>query len=228
MSTLLASLRDDPAARVRVAATILCAAAVAGMEVEWLLRDRSVLRQLFGAASTCFLLVALAGDSRPPGPRRWMVLALGFCWLGDILGPAHFLTGVAMFFVAHLAFLGAFLTAGLSWARLRWTLGGAVLLGGIATALILPRVPAEQRPFLLAYSVVLMAMLGVAGGATRGGLRRLVPLAAGLFFVSDLCLAQTAFLRGGLAWTCLGYPMYYTACLLFAWSTTARTRVLPA
>jgi hypothetical protein len=65
-------------------------------------------------------------------------------------------------------------------------------------------------------------MLGVAGGTLGAGSRGLVPLAAVLFFVSDLCLAQTAFLGGGVAWTFTGYPIYYAACLLFAWSVTER------
>ena len=47
-------------------------------------------------------------------------------------------------------------------------------------------------------------------------------IAAVAFFVADLCLAQTAFYRGGVGWTFTGYPLYYTACLLFAWSVNER------
>jgi len=48
----------------------------------------------------------------------------------------------------------------------------------------------------------------------------LAGLAAGAlaFYVSDMFLAQTAFLGGGPLNTVLGYPIYYAACLLFACS----------
>ena len=104
----------------------------------------------------------------------------------------------------------------------------AAAIGGALALTIVPRVPEAQRPFLWAYSVVLTAMLGVAGGTLGVGSRGLVPLAAGLFFGSDLCLAQTAFLRGGTGWTLAGYPIYYAACLLFAWSVNERPVVAPS
>jgi uncharacterized membrane protein YhhN len=208
--------------RVRLAASGLCALAVAGMVAEWILRDRGVLRQLIGAASTAYLFVALAGGTERRGYQRGVVIALSFCWLGDIIGPKHFLTGVVMFLLAHLAFVGAFVAAGLHRRRLLGSLLIAGVIGGVVAWLILPRVPEAQRPLIWIYSAVLTAMLGVAGGTLGAGSRGLVPLAAVLFFVSDLCLAQTAFLGGGVTWTFTGYPIYYAACLLFAWSVTER------
>lgn len=218
---------NDASRCVRLAATVLCALAVAGMVAEWLLRDRGVLRQLIGAASTAYLMVALAGPTNRRRYQQWILVALCFCWLGDIIGPKHFLTGVVMFLLAHLAFVGAFVVAGLHRRRLIASLIVATVIGGVVAWLILPRVPEAQRPFIWAYSAVLTAMLGVAGGTLGAGSRGLIPLAAVLFFVSDLCLAQTAFLGGGVVWTFSGYPIYYTACLLFAWSVNERPR-LPA
>ena len=214
--------RDDPGRRVRLAATALCVLAVAGMVAEWLLRDRGLLRQLIGAASTAYLMVALAGRTERRSYQHGIVIALGFCWLGDILGPKHFLTGVVMFLVAHLAFVIAFVASSLHRRRLALSLAVAVILGGGLALAIVPRVPESQRPFIWAYSAVLTAMLGVAGGTFGAGSRGLVPLAAVLFFFSDLCLAQTAFLGGGTTWTFTGYPIYYAACLLFAWSVNER------
>jgi uncharacterized membrane protein YhhN len=215
---------DDAAAPVRLAATVLCVIAVVGLVGEWLGLYRGLLRQLIGAASTAYLLLAAAG--RPDSRRyhRALLVALGFCWLGDILGPRHFLTGVVMFLCAHLAFLGAFVAAGLDRRRLLPGLAGAAALTGVIAWWILPRAPADQRPLLWAYSAVLAAMLGVAAGTRAGGPRGLLPLAAALFYVSDLCLAQTAFLRGSVAWTYTGYPLYYAACLLFAWSAAPGPR----
>ena len=215
---------NDAGRCVRVAATGLCALAVAGMIAEWLLRDRGVLRQLTGAASTAYLMVALAGRTDRHRYQRWIVVALGFCWLGDIIGPKHFLTGVVMFFVAHLAFVAAFVAGGLHRRRLIVSLAAAAIVGGASTLLIVPHVHAAQRPFIWTYSVVLTAMLGVAGGTLGAGSRGLVPLAAVLFFISDVYLAQTAFFGRGVVWTYMGYPIYYTACLLFAWSVNERPK----
>lgn len=212
------------AARVRLAATVLCALAVAGLVGEWIGLYRGLLRQLLGAASTAYLLLAVAGEPESRRYHRALLVALGFCWLGDILGPRHFPTGVVMFLLAHLAFVGAFALAGLDRRRLVPSLAGAAALTGVIAWWILPRAPADQRPLLWAYSAVLAGMLGVAGGTKGGGPQGLLPLAAALFYVSDLCLAQTAFLRGGVAWTYTGYPLYYTACLLFAWSAAPGPR----
>lgn len=208
----------DAATRVRLAATVLCALAVAGLVGEWLGFYRGLLRQLIGAASTAYLLLAAAGQPESRRYHRALLAALGFCWLGDILGPRHFLAGVVMFLLAHLAFVAAFAAAGFDRRRLVPSLAGAAVLTGVIAWWILPRAPADQRPLLWAYSAVLATMLGVAGGTKGGGPRGLVPLAAVLFYVSDLCLAQTAFLRGGVVWTYTGYPLYYAACLIFAWS----------
>ncbi|MBI5689604.1 MAG: lysoplasmalogenase [Verrucomicrobia bacterium] len=222
MTTDSHSRPADPAARVRLAATLLCVVAVAGMVGEWLQLYRGLLRQLIGAASTCYLLIALAGRTTRPRYQGWMVTALGFCWLGDMLGPRHFLTGVVMFFLAHVGLIGAFIAGGIQRRNLRVSLAVIALLGGAAAWLIVPHVPIAQRPFILVYSVALIAMLGVAGGTIGVGAQRLIPIAALAFFVSDLCLAQTAFFRGSVAWTYSGYPLYYAACLLFAWSVSDR------
>lgn len=218
---------DDAGRRVRLAGTLLCLLAVAGMVAEWILHDRGVLRQLIGAGSTAYLMVAFAGRTDRWRYQRWIVVALGFCWLGDLIGPKSFLTGVVLFFVAHLAFVGAFVAAGLHRRRLIASLAGAALIGGALALAIVPQVHVAQRPFIWAYSVVLTTMLGVAGGTLDEGSRGLVPLAAVLFYISDLFLAQTAFFGGGVVWTYYGYPIYYTACLLFAWSVNERPQTPP-
>lgn len=212
----------DPARRLRIAATCLCALAVAGMVVEWVLRDRGMLRQLIGAASTAYLFVALAARSGRRDYHAWVVVGLSFCWLGDMIGPKHFLTGVIMFLLAHGAFIAAFAKAGLNRRWLGGSLIGAAAIGSAVAWAIVPRVPEAQRPFIWVYSAILALMLGFAGGTWRVGSRGWVPVAAVLFYVSDLCLAQTAFLGGGVGWTIVGYPIYYTACLLFAWSINER------
>lgn len=211
-------IAPDPAQRVRLAATVLCAVAVAGMIVEWVLRDSGVLRQLIGAASTAYVMVAVAARGDRRDYKKWVVGGLGLCWLGDMIGPKHFLAGVVMFLLAHCALIIAFAVAGLNRQRLLGSLIGAAAIGSVVAWAIVPRVPEAQRPFIWAYSAILTLMLGFAGGTLGVGSRGLVPLAAVLFYVSDLCLAQTAFVGGGVGWTIVGYPTYYTACVLFAWS----------
>lgn len=204
--------------RVRLAATVLCAVTVAGMVVGWALRETGYLRQLIGAASTAYLAIAIAGPAHMGKYGRWLTVGLVFCWLGDMLGPKSFITGVVLFLLAHVAFIAAFIVGGLRKTRVLASAALSVLIGVSLALWIVPHVPVQQRTLIVAYTVLVSAMLAAGGAVTPVGSRSLVPWAAGLFYISDFCLAQTAFMGGGVSWTIVGYPMYYTACMLFAWS----------
>ena len=198
--------------------TAVAALAVAGMVYTWLAEDGAYRRFFIVTASVSYLLVALGAGALQTHYGRLALGALVFCWLGDILGPGNFLLGVVMFLLAHLLFIPAFVIRGVSSRALIISL----VLSGILTAAITiylgAQIPPGERVFIYAYSVVIALMLGFAGGTLGAGSRGLIPLAALIFYISDLFLAQTAFLDGGRIWTVTGYPMYYTACVLFAWT----------
>lgn len=193
----------------------------------WIFEAQGWRAPLLLAASTGYMAVAIGGD-RPYRAYGWLVIAaLGCCWLGDFFGPGNFLLGVAFFLAAHLLLIPAFVVRGTSLAAL----GSGLIVSGIGTAAVVcslaMNIPPGQKPLIYAYAFVIALMLGFALGTWGRGSRGLIPIAAIIFFVSDLFLAQTAFLGGGRIWTITGYPLYYLACLLFAWSV-ARNPVAAA
>lgn len=201
-----------------VAATVLAALMVAGMVYSWLADAPAYRRAFIVTASVSYLIVALGAGALGSHYGRLAFTALVFCFLGDILGPGNFLLGVVMFLLAHLFFVPAFIVRGVARRALTVSLAAA-LIGTAAISLYLgTAIPAGERWLIFAYSLVIALMLSFAGGTLGKGSRGLVPLAALIFYVSDLFLAQTAFLDGGRIWTITGYPLYYTACTMFAWT----------
>lgn len=167
------------------------------------------------AASTGFLVVAwLAGASRNTYGR--LILAgLVFCWLGDVTGPYHFALGAGMFLLAHLVFVGAFVAYGLN---LQACLRSLVLVlpSGAILWWLLPQVEPSMQPLVVAYTTVITAMLVTAGGTSR-----LIFAAAVVFYVSDIFVARWRFVDHDSWNAFVCYPLYYTACLMFALSCNA-------
>lgn len=204
---------------VPVLATGICVVLVAVLVWGWLVGGLAEYRRTFlGLASTAYLLVAAGLGAHQTRYGRLVFVALFFCWLGDVLGPDHFLLGASMFLVAHLFFVPAFIMQ----SRSANAIVGAIIFGLGATGVVLyglwPRIDDNAQPLMAAYGGVIAIMLGAAWATVGRHGRVLVPVGATTFYVSDLCLAQTAFLDGGRIWTVTGYPLYYTACLLLAWS----------
>lgn len=176
------------------------------------------------AASTGFVLVALLAGAWRHTYGRLVLAGLGLCWCGDVLGPYNFALGAGMFLLAHLCFIAAFVAHGLDRKKLLPSL--ALIIPSLAVFLWLnPQVEPDMRPLIIAYTLVITVMV-VAGGATN----RLIFSAALVFYVSDVFVANWRFVDQDSSNAFYCYPLYYTACLLFAISTaisTATTRDPP-
>jgi len=207
---------------IAIVFTAVAVLAVVGMVHSWLTEDGTYRRAFIVTASISYLLVAVGAGALQSNYGRLVLGALGFCFLGDIFGPGNFLLGVVMFLLAHLLFVPAFIVRGVSRRALTVSLAASALLTTAVTIYLGSQIPPDERLLIYAYAAVIALMLGVAGGTLGTGSRGLVPLAALVFYISDLFLAQTAFLGGGRIWTVTGYPLYYTACVLFAWSATGQ------
>lgn len=205
--------------------TILCAVLTAGMyvAVAGLLCGQTLhlpvsSRTWALSGSSCFVLLSVTIALRfRHGAAGLTTLGLIACWLGDYLGPIHFQAGAFSFLLAHLLFIGAWTWRGLNWAKSAATLG-VVLLGtfGISRWLM-PSVPRDDVPLVVAYMSAISLMVAASGGV-RGPLRKLTILGAVLFYVSDIAVARGQYVAPGVvnSWIC--YPLYYTACLLLAFS----------
>lgn len=145
-------------------------------------------------------LVLAAGPRVRRSPLAWLMGALGFAWLGDLLligsGDAFFLAGVGAFLVMQVLAILAFRAVpgpGLvrAWP-IAWIPYVAVWI--VINVLIWPAVDA-LRPAILVYSAVLIAMavaaLDLVIRVPRGGWA--VAIGAALFVVSDALIALTAF-----------------------------------
>ena len=173
------------------------------------------------AASAGFVAAAVAAGALDGGYGRWVLAALVLGMAGDVAlaRPSWFRAGLAVFLLSHLAYLVAFAVLDL---RAIAALTGAAVLALPASAVgrwLLPHVPAGLRTPVVAYVVVITAMVaGAAGAASAGGPWPVLP-AACLFYLSDVLVARDQFVDPAYVNRWVGLPMYYSAQVLFALST---------
>ena len=208
-----------PAAVLAVLA-VLTALLTAAMLAARVSSYGSLVLPLTVAASTGFLLMALAGRCWSTWYGRFIALGLAGCWVGDVVGPANFMAGVAAFLAAHLGFIIAFLCHGPR--RNNLVRGLLVLLpSALLAAWLLPHVSAGDQPLVVAYLVVISVMVALAAGASGSPGGRWALAAAIIFYVSDIFVARWRYVAPGPLNMFLCYPLYYTACVLFAASIFA-------
>ena len=169
-------------------------------------------------ASNGFLLGAWTPGNRRNAFTTFIFLGLVGCWFGDLIGPFHFMTGVYAFFFAQTFFSVAAWCRGIDWKRAMPVIPAMVAVNGGMLWYILPGTPESETIKVISYSVVISIMVITAVGAGKGN----APLvwAAVLFYISDVFVALWRFGDSSASgWIC--YPIYYLACLLFAYSIHA-------
>ena len=171
------------------------------------------------AAAMMILSAVVAGASATTMGRR-VLLGLSLSAGGDValLSKARpaFLLGLFLFLLAHLAYAAAALAHGLS----------AAIAIGLALALVVParavwkwlspHVPDSMRIPVLAYTVVITAMVAMAVAATIAGASPRLAVGALLFYASDLAVARERFVVGSVINRLLGLPAYFGGQLLIA------------
>jgi uncharacterized membrane protein YhhN len=127
--------------------------------------------------------------------------------------------GLAAFLLSHLAYVGGFAELGIR----AIAAGTAALVLLVPAVLIgrwvLPNVPRQIVVPVIAYIVVITAMVAAASGAASDGAPWPVLPAAAAFYVSDIGVARQRFIAPGFANRAVGLPLYYGAQILFALST---------
>lgn len=176
-------------------------------------------------ASTGFVLVAIAGGALRSRYGRFILAGLAACWTGDVLGAQYYLTGLCAFCLAHLAFICAFATKGIAWKRI----GIAAAPVAVSLAIILWwLLPHVQQPVevvaVCAYATLISTMVLAAAGTSEGPVGRLILAGAIIFYVSDIFVAGWRYAGFPSEVGRFCYPLYYTACLIFAMSVLARNR----
>ncbi len=173
----------------RLATACLAAYAVLSVaDVVAELTDQSLLTRLLPTV----LMPLLAGFLWWSGPRdavtRWVLVGLGFAWLGDTLGDPLLLK-IAFFFGAQLAYCLAF--------RPRWRLSllarpGPRIAYAVGLGALIIMVSLQASSLLVAVLVYGASLALTVALAT--GVSRLATVGALTFLISDLALAYGAFI----------------------------------
>ena len=170
------------------------------------------------AASATFLLIAVEGyESFTWSP--WIMGGLALSAIGDValIGRTRslFLLGLSAFLLAHLAYVGGFLVAGPDWAASGMAAVVLAILFVIVARWLLPRTGDLRGP-VVAYMLVISAMVALAAGVAIEGAPAATFPAAALFYVSDLAVARDRFVTPGVDNRVWGLPVYYPAQFLLA------------
>jgi len=147
---------------------------------------------------------------------------LGLSWWGDLLliprSKALFRAGLVAFLCGHVAYAVAFGVRGVSWPATGLALAAiAVVAIGVARWL-LPHVEPAMRGPVRAYVIVISAMVALSIGTVAARGNPWIVVAALAFYLSDLSVARDRFVAAtwwNKAW---GWPLYFGAQLIFAWS----------
>jgi len=158
--------------------------------------DRRPLELVCKPATLMALIgVAVALDPQDGTVRAWFVAALVCSLAGDVfLMFERFQPGVAAFALAHLAYVGGFVAAGLEPVGL--VVGAVVVLVGLATlgrhiVTAVRRSSPEDAIPVTVYVGIISTMVLAAWGS-------LVPVAiagALIFYASDACIAWSRFIE---------------------------------
>jgi len=185
----------------------------------FLLNTDMVLYQQITKALLMPVLMAFAWMHVGFKNSRRLLLALLFCWTGDVLllftykNELYFLLGLAAFLIGHLAYISTFLqcTAGKSKAAMWWYL--PILTYVLLLLSLLWNNLGDMLLPVAIYAVVIGSMTAVAlrrYGATNTSSFMAVMVGAMLFVLSDTLIAWNKF-QGAISnaslWIMLTYIM---------------------
>ncbi len=170
-------------------------------------------------ASTGFIALCIASGGVRSTYGQVILAGLVFSWWGDLFlisrSSTIFMLGLISFFLAHVAYCGAFVVYGVSApsavvAMLLLLLPGVFIMRWLHPHLGSMRVP------VYAYVTVITVMtaLAVSAATSRGGV--LLPIGAILFYSSDIFVARDRFVAPGRANAYIGLPLYYGGQVLLA------------
>ncbi len=174
-------------------------------------------------AASAFVWAGIAWGGLDTVYGRWLLTGLMLCWLGDaLLLPAGqsiwFQLGIAAFLLGHVAYALSFVHLGLDPAA---SIGfGLALAMAAAFALrwLRPHVPAAFRAAVVAYVIIISAMVVAALSAVAQGAPVAIAIGAVGFALSDLSVARDRFVSPGFANGAWGLPAYFASQLVLAYS----------
>lgn len=178
---------------------------------------RTVTKSL---ASLGFMGTALSAGAVGSLFGRLILTGLALSLIGDVLllGRSRqvFLAGLVSFLLGHLAYATAFIIHGID---LLPAAGGLVIVAVVGMRVfrwLKPHISRDLLPPVVAYIIVISAMVALALGTWGGGVPvRLLPGAVA-FYLSDIAVARDRFVVKEFANRLVGLPLYYAGQLLIA------------
>lgn len=212
--------------------TLSAAAVVSGVVYIWTTyAGTQTQRYLFKPLTTGLILLVALTLPDPVSAIYRMLVAVGiiFSLAGDVflmLPGNTFVWGLVSFLVAHLFYIGAYVSRG--GFRFHWfVLLPFVIYGGVLVYLLWPHI-GEFRIPVIVYAVVLVAMGWQAAElwwSVRDTAALLAMIGAILFLASDSILALDKFRSPLPQRDLLIMSTYYAAQLLIAWSVHRFVRI---
>jgi uncharacterized membrane protein YhhN len=207
---------------IPAALTVACLLSVAALVLAELRQRRGLKRLYKVSASSAFVLVAFSLHATDSVYGQAVLAALVLSWIGDVCLLSErstlFLSGLACFLLAHIAYSIAFAAGAL---HVPAGVAGFVLMSIVGARVLhwlWHRLGTSFKAAVSAYvaAIVAMCALAIAYGTASGSW--LVVAGALAFAASDISVARDRFVAPGFANKAWGLPTYYSAQLLLAWS----------
>ena len=152
----------------------------------------------------------------------WLFAGLVLSFGGDVLlipkAKGAFLAGLVSFLLAHIAYAVAFYKLGVNVSSIAWTAGAGVLAGVLILPWLLPHTPPPMKGPVVVYTLAILTMVAMAGGAVGHEASLWVLIGAVAFLISDLAVARNRFVAPGLNNRLWGSPLYFGAQHILAWT----------
>lgn len=180
-------------------------------------------------ASTSFLIFALQCSALSSVYGRLIFIALALSWIGDMLllsqRSKFFLTGIAAFLLAHLAFALSFASRPVDMTSLVVALVLMSISGLITLRWLWIHLTGFYKFAVSLYvsAIALMCALAISASIASGVY--LYALGALIFAASDISVARDRFVKQDLFNRVWGLPFYYAAQLILAWTITFQASV---
>jgi uncharacterized membrane protein YhhN len=205
----------------------VCAVGCVLLVASLLLDERLVAAVVKLIASSAFVSMAVSAGARASRYGTLILTGLVFSWFGDafLIGTSRhwFLLGLVSFLLAHIAYITAFISAGM---ERRWTLAALAPVAVIAAGVLFwlqPYLPQELVWPVRFYTAVISLMVVAAFGTLGAGATPLIVIGACLFYLSDLSVAALRFTEPSFPTFVLGLPLYYAAQICLAFSVAANS-----
>lgn len=179
--------------------------------LEWVLKP---------AASATFVATGFLAGGLDTSFGRVVLAGLVLAAAGDVLlipkSKRAFLAGIGAFLAGHVAYAIAFVLRGVDGATVLLCLGGLGLVAFPVLRWLWPHVERPMRIPVIAYVVVITAMVATAAGAAVRTEQWLLLVGAAAFYLSDLSVARDRFVASGFVNRLWGLPLYFFAQQLLA------------